>query len=93
MGHVFAGKSPDKTLRFEATFATQGKAITDSQDQAKFATDNRQRLPGFQSRFIAESGRLTSPCVESAQPDDRFRAISIATRQRVGKEEYWIACA
>lgn len=92
-GPVFAGLAPDGQLKFEATFAYDSKAITAPEAQEKFAADNRQRLPAFQTKFVSEFGNMAKPCVEQPQPDGRFRFICTATRQRDGKDEYLIAYA
>lgn len=90
---MFAGLSPDGQLKFEATFAYESKAITDTQAQEKFASDNRKRLPTFQKVFVSEFGNMAKPCAEQPQTDGRFRYVCTATRQREEKNEYLIAYA
>lgn len=92
-GPLFAGLAPNGQLKFEATFAYDSKAIKDTSAQDKFASDNRLRLPTFQTEFVSGFGDMTKPCAEQLLLDGRFRYICTAARQHDGKKEYLIAYA
>ncbi|BCM24489.1 hypothetical protein ZMTM_07480 [Methyloradius palustris] len=89
---VFMAFSPDE-VRLQATFAFDSQAMNDPIKQLAFAEDNRKRLPEYQMKWVSDFGEVTKPCVEEAQPLERFRFICSSEHLVDGKKEYLIAYA